>query len=1016
MRLSELFIKRPKMAVLLMLGIFIFGVIAYKLIAVSFLPSIEFPVINVTASMSGASPEVMASNVASPLEKQFADIEGIKSMSSSSSMGLTTVTLLFDLNKDIDIAAMDVQAAISRAHQNLPDLDAPPSYTKINPTDQPVIWITLTSDTMRMSDVYEVANNILSDNISMIQGVGEVLIYGSSEYAVRIQLDPAKLASMGIGLDDVVSAVEGASVNLPIGVLKGKYVSPLLKSNGQLFCAQEYADVVVKYENGQPVYIRDLGRAIDSTADEDVIVRVWGKDAICLAVKKQIGANTLEVVSRFYKKYDVIKKNIPAGIKMEIVHDQSVPVLNSIDDVKYTLVLAIALVVLVIYIFLRNLLGMLITAIAIPLTLVATFIVMFYYNFTLDMLSLLALTLAIGFVVDDAIVMLENIVRHLHMGKKPLQAAMEASSEIGFTIISMTLSLVVVFIPILFMSGVIGRILNEFAVTICATVLISGIITLTLTPMLCGHLLRQQTRLAQEGRVFRYIYGLYEWILQRALAYKWLTVFIGILMLAGSIISLSRIPKGFEPQGDLGFMQAFAVGREGVSAEEISKLSMQINDILMHNKYVKNTIVVSGYPAPNNCFFGILLKPYGKERKTSAEKVVAELQVLLNKLPGLWVFVNNPPLIPLGGKRTNSVYQYTLQSMDMEALAKYSEELNNKMRGLKELRGVNSNLSASTPQINIVIDRDKAGALGLTARDIELTLLNAYAGRRVVWIYNNTDTYRVIVEVLPRARDQKEDLKSLYVKSETTGKLVRLDSFCTFEEGTGYLTVNHTNQLPSVTVSFNTAPGVSLLEATEVVKKTAAEILPESITGSFQGMASEFEKSLVDLGLLLLLCIFVIYIILGILYEDFLHPVVIISGLPSATFGGLLMLIIFNRELDLFGFVGLILLIGIVMKNAIMVVNFAAKREEEGLAAAEAVYEGALIRFRPIMMTTVAASIGALPIALGLGAGGQARQPLGLIIVGGLIVSQFVTLFLTPVLYTCFARLKGVKKDHRTDK
>ena len=1011
MKLTEQFIKRPKMAILIMLGLLVFGIISYKVISVSFLPSIEFPVINVTATMSGASPEIMASNVASPLEKQFADIEGIKSMSSASSMGLTTVTLVFDLNKDIDFAAMDVQAAISRAHRNLPDLDSPPSYTKVNPTDEPVIWITLTSDILRMSDVYDVANNLLSDNISMIDGVGEVLIYGSSEYAVRVQLDPQKLGVYGIGINEVVDALQGANVNLPVGTIKGKYLSPILKANGQLFCAQEFADVVVKYKNGAPIYIKDLGRTVDSTEDTDIKVTVGGKDAICLAVKKQIGANTIEVINRFYEKYNTIKSSVPGGVKMDIFYDKSVPVKESIDDVKFTLVLAIALVILVIFFFLRNLLGMLITAIVVPLSLIATFIIMLYCGFTLDMLSLLALTLAIGFVVDDAIVILENVVRHLRLGKTPVRAAVEASAEIGFTIISMTLSLVVVFIPILFMSGVIGRILNEFAVTICATVLLSGIITLTLTPMLCSRLLRQESRLAAEGAFYRYMYRVYEWCLQRALRHKLFTGCIGILMLVGSILVLQIIPKGFEPQGDLGFIRAFAVGREGVSADTIARDTMALNDLLLKNKYVKNTVIVTGYPSPNNSFMGILLKPYGDERKMPADKVVAELQGLLNRSPGLWVFVNNPPMIPLGGKRTNSIYQYTIQTMDMEALGKYSQTLLSKVRGLRELQGVNSNLTASSPQINIRIDRSKAASFGLTARDIEAALLSSYAGRRVSWIYNNTDTYKVIVELLPEARDEASDLQDLYVKSSVTGKLVRLDSFCAFEDGLGYLTVNHTNQLPSVTISFNVAPGYSLLEATNAVKNVAAQELPESVTGSFQGMASEFERSLIDLGLLLLLCIFIIYIILGILYEDFLHPLTIISGLPSATFGGLLMLILFGKELDLFGFVGLILLIGIVMKNGIMVVNFAIQREDEGMSAAEAVYQGALIRFRPIMMTTFAASLGALPIALGLGAGSQAREPLGLIIVGGLIVSQFVTLFLTPVVYIYLDKLKRHKSQ-----
>ncbi len=998
------------MATLVMIGILGLGIIAYKIISVSFLPSIEFPVINVTANLSGASAEVMASNVATPLEKQFADISGLQSMTSSSSMGTTTVTLVFDLKKDIDFAAMDVQAAISRAQQYLPTLDSPPSYTKTNPTEQPILWISLSSDTLRMSDVYNVANNSLSDNVSMIEGVGDVIIYGSSEYAVRVQLDPQKLAYLGISIEEVADAVKNASVNLPVGSLKGEFLSPLLKTNGQLFCAAEYGEVIVKYINEEPIYIKDLGKVINSIVDEDVKVKINGKDAICVAVKKQRGANTIDVVNRFFNKYDQIKQHIPGGVEMEIFYNQSIPVIASIDDVKFTLVLAIILVVLVIFMFLRNLLGMLITGIAIPLALVSTFIVMLFFNFTLDMLSLLALTLAIGFVVDDAIVILENIIRHLRMGKTPVQAAIDASREIGFTIISMSMSLIVVFIPILFMSGIIGRILNEFAVTICATVFLSGLITLTITPMLCSRLLRNETKLAKEGIIFKYLSKGYNWGLQRALKHKWVVLIIGILMLGGSLLILQKIPKGFEPEGDLGFLQAFALGREGVSAKEIAKQSMALHPLIAGNKNVEKTLTVTGYPAPNNSFFGMKLKPYGKERKATAEEVANELQIALSDAPGLWVFVSNPPMIPLGGRQTKSKYQYTLQSLDIQELAKYSQMLTEEMMGMKELQGVNSNLMASSPQININIDRDKAGSFGLTVNDIQRALQNAYSGKRLVWIYDNADIYKVLIELLPESRDEKNDLSKLYIKSSTTGKMVRLDSFASYEEDVGYLTVNHSQQLPSVTISFNITPGYSLLDATRAVRAAAAKVLPETINGGFYGMASEFEKSIIDLGLLMLLCIFIIYIILGILYEDFCHPLTIISGLPSAVFGGLLMLLIFHKDLDLFGFVGLMLLIGIVMKNAIMIVNFAIQKEREGLSPYEAVYQGALIRFRPIMMTTFAASMGALPIALGLGAGAQARQPLGLIIVGGLIFSQFVTLFLTPVMYIYLDKLEGKKK------
>ena len=1007
MKVSELFIKRPKMAILIMLGLFLFGIIAYKIISVSFLPTVEFPVIQVQASMSGASAETMASSVATPLEEQFTEINGLDSMSSSSDTGLTTVTLVFDMGRNIDFAAMDVQAAISRAQQNLPELDAPPSFTKTNPTQQPVIWVTLTSDSLRMSDVYNVAKNTLSDNISMIEGVGKVQIYGSSKFAVRIQLDPQRLATLGIGINEVAQAIKDSSVNLPLGSLKNEYTSTTIRIDGQIFSAREYEKIIVAYKNNQPVYLKDLGYIYDDIEDRDVKVRIDDKDAICLAVNKQIGANTINVVRRFYQKYEKIKQQIPGGINMEIFYDQSIPVISSINDVKFTLGMAIILVVIVIFFFLRNLLGMIIAALAIPLVLLSTFILMYHLNFTLDILSLLALTLAIGFVVDDAIVMIENIIRHLHMGKKPLQAAIDASAEIGFTIISITLSLIVVFVPILFMQGLIGRILHEFAMTISLTVLISGLITLTLTPMLCSQLLKRKDNLSGNGKIFTIVFNIYQKTLDWSLSHKWLPILIALLMLAGSYQVIKMIPKGFEPQGDLGFLQAFCVGREGISPNQIAEETMKLLPVIKKTPGVDKTVIVTGYPAPNNSFIGIKLKPYGSERKTPANLVVASLQASLNNLPGLWTFVSNPPMIPLGGKQTNSTYQYTIQSQDISELMKYSQELTNEMRGLKELQGVNSNLMASTPQVNVTIDRDKAESLGITARDIEMTFFNSYTSRRLLWIYASSNTYRVLLELIPEARDNIDDLKKLFIKTDS-GQLVRLDSICTFTESNGFLTVNHTAQLPSATVSFNLTPGYSLLEATQAIKKITDKILPASITGNFEGMASAFEASLYSLGILLLLCIFIIYIILGILYEDFLHPLVIISGLPSATFGGLLILLIFQKELDLFGFVGLILLIGIVMKNAIMVVNFALEKQREGINPHDAIYQGALIRFRPIMMTTIAASMGALPIALGLGAGAEARQPLGLIIVGGLILSQFVTLYLTPVLYSCLTKKESL--------
>ena len=1008
---TKLFITRPVMTTLVMLGLLFFGIASYYNLPVSYLPAVDFPVIQVTASLPGASPKTMSSSVASPLERQFSAISGLAAMSSTSSQSTTSITLMFDLDKDIDKAAMDVQAAISKARGSLPNtMTDEPTYDKVNPADSPILYLAIKSKTLPMSTVNDYATTFVTQTLSMVPGVAQVIIYGQQKYAVRIQVDPRKLGSLGIGLDQVAGAVSAQNVNLPMGSLDGPHRSITLDADGQLKRADRYGPIIVDYKNGVPVRLEDLGTVEDSTLT--VKSGSWHNDerTMVIAIKRQPGSNTIEVVDHINRLLPTIRKQLPASIELKELFDRSKPIRQSVEDVKFTLALAVALVVLVVFLFLRNIPGTVITAVAIPFSIVSTFAVMHFMGFTLDNFSLMALTLAVGFVVDDAIVMLENVVRHMEMGKTPMEASLDGAKEIGPTIISMTLSLAVVFIPILFMPGIIGRILNEFAVVITAAILVSGVVSLSLTPMLCSRWLKSGSHLEHSDPIFDRALAFYRRTLHFALDHRrWTMISSGVLFLL-TIVLFIIVPKGFLPSDDMGLLFGIVQGPEGNSFEDQAKSQNALTPLLLSDKAVRDVIQVVGIGTTNQGYTVIFLN---EDRKGTTNDVLGRLQPRLQSQPGLLAFVQNPPMIRMGGKPTKGDYQFTLLCPDTNILYQATSEMVAALNKVPGLLRVSTDLQVNAPQVDLKINRDLAASLGVTAEAIETAMYSAYGARQISTIYAENDSYKVILELLPQYRSNPLALSMLYVRS-MSGKLVRLDTLVDVTEGTGPMTVNHSGQLPSVTISFDLAPGVALDQAMANVQQTARQHLPDTVNADFEGTASSFKSSMGTAGFLLIIAIVVIYIILGCLYESFIHPLTILSGLPSAAMGGLLSLIIFRQELHLYGFVGIIMLIGIVKKNAIMVVDFAIEAEKGGMTPAEAAFEGCIVRFRPIMMTTVAAIMGALPIALGIGVGAEARRPLGLVVVGGLILSQVVTLYLTPVYYTYmddfqdFMRHRGV--------
>jgi HAE1 family hydrophobic/amphiphilic exporter-1 len=1036
MNISSPFIRRPVATTLVMLGMLLFGVMAYRALPVSDLPNVDLPTLVVTASLPGASPETMASSVATPLERQFSTIAGLTSMNSANSLGTTQITLQFVLDRDIDAAAQDVQTAISQATPLLPpDLRSPPTYRKVNPADQPIMYIGLTSSTLPLWTLDRYGETSLAQRISMINGVAQVQVFGAQKYAVRVKVDPQALATRGLGIDDVEQAIRAANVNLPTGTLQGSHRRFTVEATGQLTEASRYRSLIVAYREGSPVRLDELGTVADGVEDDKAASWYGDSDelkrAIVLAVQRQPGTNTVEVARSVRELLPRLQGELPPSVELHVLFDRSESILQSVNEVKFTLVLALALVVLVIFLFLRNLSATVIPSLALPLSVMGTFAVMLPLGFSVDNFSLLALTLSVGFVVDDAIVMLENIVRHMEKGESPLEAAFSGSSEIGFTILSMTVSLAAVFIPVLFMPGILGRLFHEFAVTICAAILISGVVSLSLTPMLCSRFLRPPRdeghgRLYQlTERGFDALLAGYERSLRFVLRHRAATMLVSLAILVATGFLFVRVPKGFIPNDDQSAIFAITEAAQSISFESMSEHQKAVAEIVRRNPAVKSLFAsvigssVTGTTSNQGRVF-IHLNP--REERGPLGSVIAELRGALSVIPGMRAFLQEMPTIRIGGQLTKSLYQFALQSPDTDELYRSAGELAERMRGLKGLTDVTTDMQAENPEVRVAIDRDKAAAVGVTPEQIESALYTSYGDRWVSTIYGAEDQYKVILELSDQYQRDPSALSLLYVRS-SNGSLVPLNALAHLEEGVGPLTINHAGQLPAVTISFNLAPGTALSEAVKEIEDVARKTLPSSITTTFQGTAQAFQSSLAGLWMLLAAAIVVIYIVLGVLYESFVHPLTILSGLPSAGFGALLTLVLFGAELNIYGFVGLIMLIGIVKKNAIMQIDFALDAQRvEGKNALDAIYEGCVVRFRPIMMTTMAALLGALPIAMGTGAGASSRRPLGLSVVGGLLFSQLITLYLTPVYYTYLeglekwvARLRGRRAMPRTE-
>ena len=1011
MNISELFIRRPVMTTLLMLSVLAFGIMAYIRLPVSDLPNVDFPTIQVSAALPGANPGTMASAVATPLEKEFSTIAGLDTMTSASSQGSAQITLQFNLDRNIDAAAQDVQVAISRVLRQLPkDMPTPPTFRKVNPADQPILRIALTSPTLPLYTLNEYGETLMAQRISMVSGVAQVQVYGAQKYAVRIQLDPKELAARGIGINQVAEAVAKANVNLPTGTLYGAQQAFTVQASGQLTQAEPYRSVIVTYRDGQPVRLGDIGSVYDSVENNKVAAWYVNQRSVILAVQRQPGTNTVEVAGAVKRLLPVIQAQLPASVSLHILYDASVSIEDSVNDVKFTLLFTLALVVLVIFLFLRRLSFTLIPSLAMPMSLIGTFIVMYLMGYNIDNLSLMALILAVGFVVDDAIVMLENIVRHLEMGEGSIKAALNGSREIGFTIVSMTLSLVAVFIPILFMGGIIGRLFSEFAVTIGVAILISGLVSLTLTPMLCSRFLKPVDHHQPRGRLYAVtergyeaMLNVYKHSLRWFLEHRGLTMLFLVVIVGLTVVLFRMVPKGFIPSEDRSIVYGPTEAAEGISFEAMKRLQQAVADIVRQDENVEAFMSNAGsrpggIAGGNTGTLFMVLKPRS-ERTLSADEFIQQLRPKLAQVPGIRVFLQNPPAISVGGRISKSQYQYTLQGSDVEELYRIVPQLAAKIQTLPGFLDVTTDLQLRNPQVNIEINRDKASSLGISAEQIEDALYSAYGSRQISTIYADTNQYQVIMELKPEYQLDPAALPLLYVRS-TSGALVPLDVVARISTGYGPLSINHSGQLPSVTVSFNLRTGVALGDAVSALSGLARTMLPATITASFQGTAQVFESSLKNLGVLLLVAVMVIYIVLGILYESFIHPITILSALPLAGVGALLTLLIFNAQLDIYSFVGLILLVGLVKKNGIIMIDFALEAQRvEHKTPMEAIYEACIVRFRPIMMTTFAALVGTLPIAVGWGAGGESRQPLGLAVVGGLLFSQMLTLFVTPVFY-----------------
>ncbi len=1013
MNISEIFIRRPVATTLLMATLVIFGLMAYFQLPVSDLPDVARPTIVVNAALPGANPSTMASSVATPLEKQFTQIAGLDSMTSQSSLGSTSITLNFSLSRNINSCAQDVEAAISRAEGQLPhNMPNPPTYQKVNPAEQAILLLALASKTLPMYQVDNYAQNLLGDSISEINGVAQVGVFGAQTYAVRIQVNPKALAERGIGVNQLVQTIQAANVNQPTGTLYGTHTAYQVYSNGQLTNAAAYRSLIIKTDpaTGAVVRLDQVARVLNSVANDKT--RAWyylhgqPKRAIVLAISKQPGANTIAVVDRIKQLLPKLQASIPSSVRLRVLYDKSLDIRQGVFDVKLTLGLALLLVTFVIFCFLRTLRATLIPAAAMPLAIIGVFAVMYELHFTIDYFSLLALTLAVGFIVDDAVVMLENSYRHIEMGESPMSATLHASREIGFTIISMTLSLVAVFIPIIFLGGIIGRLLNEFALTLAAAILFSGVISLTLTPMLCSRFLRDP-RARRHNFLYRFMEQLFDssrriylWLLRGVLKARLLVLILSGLTLWLTLHLLATIPEGFIPAGDSGHIMVASQAAQGISFDALVKHQLALGRMVGNDPDVDNFMSLAGggpFGGSNGGLMFFHLKPPG-QRPLTTDQFIRKMRPRFARVVGIKAYMQNLPPVTVNSQNTKAQYQFTMLSPDTAALFKYTPILTDKLRALPGLREVNNDLLIKTPQVNIVPDDNRAQSLGVSHQAIEDALGLDYGSEQVSTIYDPEAQYEVILEALPKYQRNPADLNLLYVTS-TSGQLVPLNAVTTVTKSLGPMVINETGILPSATISFNLASNYSLSRAVDEIQKTARATLPPQIITSFQGAAQIFKQAVINMGLLLLVAVVVIYIVLGILYESFIHPITILTALPFAGLGALVTLIVFGKILDLYAFVGVIMLIGLVKKNGIMMVDFAIVERSNGASPVDAIYRACSIRFRPIMMTTMAALLGTLPIAVGTGADADTRRPLGLAVVGGLLFSQFLTLLVTPVFY-----------------